>query len=369
MKKVSYNLYMNKDEGNRANFIAEEFVKVRNKRKVINLTYLSILLCLVSFSLSLINLFEKNTDLFIMSFGYAVVNFIHFLISLKLEIINKKKILMIEFSFLFWTSILFTFLFYTGAPGGFSAIWLLLYPVLFPFFLDEKLGNGYSFYILAMLIFFCWIPVGQDMLLYDYGNIFYERFPISYITFFIFGHIIQRIEKNTYSSLLSITQKYELLSKYDTLSNLYNRQVFKEKSKDLRFPCSLIMMDLDFFKNVNDFYGHLGGDVVISKFSKLIKSEFEEIGDCFRWGGEEFIIIINKPKSFEEIKDKCEQLRIKTSNKNFKYKNHNIKITTSIALIYSKGTNEVDYIIQELDRTLYKAKNLGRNRVESKILD
>jgi len=168
-------------------------------------------------------------------------------------------------------------------------------------------------------------------------------------------------------------KKVEYLSITDELTQLYNRRHFNLKieeelnrAKRKNYNISFIMLDIDYFKNYNDTYGHQAGDEALKKISKVLKIHTQRAGDyAFRIGGEEFAILVsfNKEKSIELIKSLqkgIEELAIE--HKTSKVSPY---ITSSIGLVVREGSKLKDSneLYMLADKALYKAKEEGRNRV------
>lgn len=162
-------------------------------------------------------------------------------------------------------------------------------------------------------------------------------------------------------------KRLNYLAKRDRLTGVYNRHKIEEvlnlelnraNRYDLKF--SILILDIDYFKEVNDTYGHNKGDQVLKKMCNLIEKNIRDADTLGRWGGEEFIIIApetNIEKSFKL----ANKLRKIISQYNFiKDK----KVTVSIGLAEYENNYSIDEIISRADQALYKAKNNGRNRVE-----
>lgn len=151
----------------------------------------------------------------------------------------------------------------------------------------------------------------------------------------------------------------------DSLTGFFNRHILdavlsKEISRVKRYgyKLSLIMMDLDNFKKVNDTYGHLVGDEVLMHFAKVVKSNLRESDYSFRYGGEEFLIILPYT-DLEGAKVVAERIRKQVEN----YKFSAIKkITVSCGVKELKNLDNPYLDIEELDRYLYIAKRTGKNK-------
>jgi len=128
-------------------------------------------------------------------------------------------------------------------------------------------------------------------------------------------------------------------------------------------PFSLLMYDIDWFKKVNDVYGHLAGDFVLSELSSLVKTLLRNSDICGRFGGEEFIVILPQTKVAGAIK-LAEKIRETTKNHTFTFQGKDIDISISIG-VTSVGVKDAPFdLIDRCDKALYDAKEKGRNRVE-----
>ncbi|HBF0925797.1 TPA: diguanylate cyclase [Clostridioides difficile] len=146
---------------------------------------------------------------------------------------------------------------------------------------------------------------------------------------------------------------------HDGLTNVYNRKSFdimyeKYREKDDNF--ALVMIDIDNFKLINDNYGHKFGDVVIKGITNTICVMLEQDDKVFRYGGEEFSVLIRN-KSGEEVVDIIDNIRVAIANKKW---NDDVTVTISAGVAHISDSKDV---LEEADKNLYKAKQLGRNKV------
>lgn len=174
-------------------------------------------------------------------------------------------------------------------------------------------------------------------------------------TIFIYFIIIRLVAKNE-------DMIHEL--KYDALTNVYNRKYFMnyihEAYKSSNKDFSIVMVDIDFFKNVNDTYGHQYGDLVLKDFARILKTSFRSMDIVARYGGEEFIVLIhtNAQNSYnitQEIRKKVEA---------YEFGEESIKLTSSFGIAEFQDDSSVENIINRADAALYKAKENGRNQVQ-----
>lgn len=157
----------------------------------------------------------------------------------------------------------------------------------------------------------------------------------------------------------------------DGLTNAYNKKETEEQLKRylllyLRNPkniFTIIMFDIDFFKKVNDIYGHLAGDYVLKELSKLTQNIIRDSDIFGRFGGEEFIIILPETKVVGAIK-LAERLRKACGEHTFIFNGQKLKIHISVGITSVTKTDSVKSLIERCDAALYDAKKNGRNRIE-----
>ncbi len=160
------------------------------------------------------------------------------------------------------------------------------------------------------------------------------------------------------------------LATYDPLTKMYNRRAVvqyatKEVERSIRYnhPFSVILLDIDDFKAVNDTYGHTIGDIVLKKIAYLIAEEVRETDKVGRYGGEEFIVILPETSVDNAVK-LAERIRRKISEFSFEINNYVLTITVSIGVAgLGEHGKTFEEILQAADLALYEAKRKGKNRV------
>jgi diguanylate cyclase (GGDEF)-like protein len=160
-------------------------------------------------------------------------------------------------------------------------------------------------------------------------------------------------------------------AQFDGLTTLYNREHFDERLAEelLRHqryaqPLSLLLLDLDHFKRINDTYGHQTGDQVLREMSKILRETVRATDYVARYGGEEFVIILphtEEPQAWVL----AERLRLKIAKMRFRHENRFFNATSSIgiATLRPGSLNAHQDLVQDADRALYLAKANGRNMV------
>jgi diguanylate cyclase (GGDEF)-like protein/PAS domain S-box-containing protein len=168
------------------------------------------------------------------------------------------------------------------------------------------------------------------------------------------------------SALKAMNEKLQKLATTDNLTGIYNRHKFEEMfsievERVLRYksPLTLIMLDIDHFKNVNDTYGHDVGDKVIKNIVDIVKKNIRNIDIFVRWGGEEFIILCPETDSLSAA-TLAQKLRSAIDDASFDKVGN---ITCSFGVASFKDNESKDSFIKRSDSALYKAKDEGRNRV------
>ena len=157
------------------------------------------------------------------------------------------------------------------------------------------------------------------------------------------------------------------LSQTDALSGLYNRRYMNKRleeeiMKHQRYGTafSVLLLDIDYFKKINDTFGHDKGDLVIKKISSLMQKHIRNTDICARWGGEEFLILASNSDLSGAVK-LANNLKDLIENSDFEINN---KVTVSIGVSSMNKHLEEESLLKLVDNALYKAKEKGRNRVE-----
>ena len=162
--------------------------------------------------------------------------------------------------------------------------------------------------------------------------------------------------------------RLEQLATTDSMTGLCNRQAFDilvgqlvQKQKRSAAPFSAILFDIDNFKGVNDTYGHLAGDLVLKEIARLAKARVRGIDILCRWGGEEFLVLL-QDCSLADASRLADELLAAVSSAEFVHEGRNIRATLSAGVSEYHPGEPVDQLLSRADRALYTAKNAGRNR-------
>ncbi len=265
-----------------------------------------------------------------------------------------------------------------GWSTGFALYIIAMIPVSFYIFYisSKKSFEAYGHSILAIIAFFA-IRIMA-----------YEKAPISPITdshieklIYIYNGVITCgiilvstiiFVSEIYRGQRELEEKNELLTKIassDALTGIMNRRsmgtYLKEAHKlyeeegDVYF---IAIGDIDNFKNVNDTYGHDCGDEVIIMIADIISKGMDEESECSRWGGEEFLILMEDVNEIE-AQEKIENIRKQIDEMVHTYKKQDVKITMTFGISMITKRYTLDDVIVAADNNLYEGKELGKNRV------
>jgi two-component system cell cycle response regulator len=165
-------------------------------------------------------------------------------------------------------------------------------------------------------------------------------------------------------------QKLQKLATTDGLTKLYNSRSFYsqlelevDRYNRYKHPLSLLLLDIDNFKEFNDNFGHLEGDKVLVRFSQIIKSCLRTNDSAYRYGGEEFTVILPETNG-DEAKTVAQRIRSSLETEKFKpIPDKNAKITISIGVTQYFPKEELSAFIRRADKAMYLSKKNGRNRV------
>ncbi len=165
-------------------------------------------------------------------------------------------------------------------------------------------------------------------------------------------------------------ERLEDEASYDPLTHFLNRRSMDERLNHTHrnaiindIPYSLIMADIDHFKQFNDSYGHDCGDFVLQSISKIITAQIRSKDSACRWGGEEFLILVNDNQ--EIAVDVAERIRSAIDNFEFYYEGKTLHVTITLGVSGYYASSKVKTLIEIADKRLYKGKENGRNQVVS----
>jgi len=187
-------------------------------------------------------------------------------------------------------------------------------------------------------------------------------------------HMIDEVKKanNIINQLSSQVESLERDSNLDSLTNVFNRRALSThinnicSKKTLKYELHLLMIDIDDFKLINDRYGHIAGDKVLIFIAKMLKKILRDGDKIFRYGGEEFVVILNRIESIHCKKIATRILELIAGNKLI-YKGESLNVTISMGTTIFTPGDTSDSLIARADKALYRAKETGKNRICTEV--
>ena len=190
------------------------------------------------------------------------------------------------------------------------------------------------------------------------------------------SHMVDEVKKAN-SNITQLSSQVETLEKnsnLDSLTKVFNRRALTThlenicSKKILKYELRILMLDIDDFKLINDTHGHIAGDKILIFIANILKKTLRDGDKIFRYGGEEFIIILNRIDNEHCEKITHRLLQLVSQNKLI-YKGENLQVTMSIGATVYTPNDTPDTLITRADQALYKAKANGKNRMYSEVID
>nr|WP_136250402.1 GGDEF domain-containing protein [Ningiella ruwaisensis] len=250
--------------------------------------------------------------------------------------------------------------------GGYShsLFWATLIPPIAFFLVGSKWGTLISVICFSICIFVVYQQVeSQQTATFKTGALL-NVIEVCIAHIFLF-RFYEHSRASAYKQLRDRNEEISALAEIDKLTQLYNREkldsalnALAKHSAKHRQPLSLMILDIDHFKKINDEHGHLEGDKVLSELALKLKAKMRQDDLLARWGGEEFVILLkNTPLNIAS--ELAERLRVETSAQAIVSK----KLTLSIGVGEFNPPESTEQFLSRVDGALYKAKEQGRDRV------
>jgi len=337
----------------------------KEKREKYQLYYLFLIIGSTLVFMSLVNMYIQDEQLLIST---IVAGMICFGLSMYVKYANYNREVVNVFLY-FLLILVATYFIVLGGDNGFGMVWILLMPSAIMVVLGIKEGTAISIIIFAELIFFDWTETGRSLLAFNYDESVLMRFPVAFFAAYFISLYLEYERKVVYSELEKEKQSYYEMSRMDPLTGVYNRLGFNQIINEClankgQEHIALLIADLDYFKEINDKYGHAVGDVVLKVVASKLKKELGNNNIC-RWGGEEFAIFLY---GYDNV-SKCEEISyilkdiISKDPIIVKGKFVNATLSIGYASVVYANKEKKEELFLKADHCLYEAKSLGRNTV------
>jgi len=301
----------------------------------------------------------------LIGFILIVPIFVAYVLQRNISIVSKEHIVEIA---LILSVLVISAIVIFGSGYFFDKRYPIEYLILFPLiWASTRLQNGINLIFLAIVVILAILGTASG-----YSQFSFEgdhRLSLIMLQVFIFTvtfSILMMTAQRCYT--IRILEEKEHLSLIDSLTQIGNRRfftkIFKEeldKSQRYKRPLSLIIFDIDYFKNINDLLGHHAGDSVLEELSALVNAQLRSSDHISRWGGEEFTIILPESELSQSVLT-AEKLRKKIEVYPFSIQQN---VTCSFGVIQCTYEETIDSALRRVDEKLYEAKELGRNKVVS----
>ena len=257
-----------------------------------------------------------------------------------------------------------------GGVANTGPLWIFVLPPVAMFFAGVFWGVITVGLFIALCIVILFTP-GDALLIASYSHEFKVRLLLSFATVTFLSAIYEHSRQTSFTVIRDISEKFEQQALFDALTNLPNRrgiQKFIEheinRAKRQQEQLTLILCDIDRFKQVNDNYGHDGGDVALKHVANLFKDTVREQDGVARWGGEEFLFVLPTTNESNGVV-LAEKIRETLQSTPVQIKNSSLTITASFGVAQIQLENGVNNALSLADKALYRAKEKGRNKVLS----
>ena len=190
------------------------------------------------------------------------------------------------------------------------------------------------------------------------------------------NHMLDEVNKanSIISQLSTQVETLERDSNLDSLTKVFNRRALSThldricSHKDIKYELHVLILDIDDFKFINDTYGHVAGDKILIFIANILKKTLRDGDKIFRYGGEEFIIVLNRIDAIHFKTIATRLLELISKNKLI-YKGEGLNVTVSMgSTVYTKNDTP-DTLIARADKALYRAKANGKNRICTEVVD
>lgn len=264
--------------------------------------------------------------------------------------------------------VLIALLVVTGGVHNTGPLWIYIVPPVAMFlagFRRGLLAIGGFVMIISILLFF----PNDTLLLTHYPTEFKTRLLYSFLTVTFLSAFYEFSRQKTFDTVIQLSDRFERQALEDPLTNLANRRGMQNhldlevaRAQRMKSPLSIVLVDIDHFKSINDTYGHSSGDIVLSQVSKLFKSKIRHQDRVARWGGEEFLFVL---PDTEEI-NACylaNKIRQQLNDTLIRLDNDKITVTASFGVCEVDENTNLKRALTLADKALYYAKDHGRNLV------
>ena len=353
------------ERGDRSRRFAQNLVDDDHRNRL-QMSVISALSGTVAAGMCVINALRGETVVLMIALMFSIISFIN----VAIVSYNTRTLTVSYWLFSANLVVLSTYLLVFDG-SAFGALWLCAVPAFSPLLLGRIRGFCLSLVVLLIMIFLLWTPWGGALLQTQYELAFSHQLTLVYVIFFAAGYWFSYVRFATARQLKEMHKRFRESSIRDTLTGLYNRHWISLEMPVIMKRCSgqtrlaVMILDIDYFKKLNDSHGHLYGDAVLKQMAGLLSQIVEPVGYVCRWGGEEFAVLAEgldeeqTTRLAQQIRQSIEEMEVPDEN------GAPQTVTISVGAVSMMPTADMrpDYLINCADNALYAAKNAGRNAV------
>ncbi|QJR82709.1 diguanylate cyclase [Alteromonas pelagimontana] len=335
-------------------------------RQILVVNLFSLVGISLTLSLGIVALVGKNYPL---AFSLLTASFL-FIVSRKIQSIFSNSVGRLLAMYLLTGCLmaLMSFLVVTGGRANTGPLWIYIVPPVAMFFGGFRRGLGVMAGFTLLIVILLFFP-DDYLLLTHYSYEFKTRLIYSFLTVTFLSAFYEYSRQKTYETAKELSRQFKQQALHDPLTHLPNRrgiqqQIEQELSRMTRHgrPISIVIVDVDHFKNINDTYGHDNGDVVLTKISEIFRKWIRRQDSVGRWGGEEFIFVLPEtPETNGKLL--ADKVRSALEGTFINIQGNDIQVTASFGVCEINKEITLDRALRQADKALYQAKKEGRNCV------
>lgn len=343
-----------------------DMTDIEQSRNVLQFTLFGVIGCFFLYLFAGISLLQGRAEL-----GFYLLSFAITGTALTLYVRLTRNFLVASWLAAIMLMILSLYLVISGGASNTGPLWI--YPVSAIILFIQGAHNGLKtlsvLLILIGILFF--VPI-EFISTPDYESTFKTRFFSTLTATLLVIWTMEFSRNRAFLILEDLRYEMEIVSRTDYLTGIFNRRAMIERlnAEISRFNrtgeiFSILLIDIDHFKQINDMYGHTTGDLVIRTLCQLMQDQLREHDIVSRWGGEEFLILLPNTVNEQghyvaELLRKNIEARELSINEDTK-----LNLTVSIGVSSSEHASDALVLVDQADERLYRAKRAGRNQVIS----
>ncbi len=345
-----------------AGYIDESSAEARKQIIVSSVFSLVSFIFLILFGME--NFRQGNAELALVVFGAAIISGVNYLFLCRTGKHQVSSIVIV-----LMMTLLCLYLLCTGGNASTGPLWMFVLPALIFYILGLFRGAIFLGALLVLVAFILFVPE-NGFLQTEYPAAFLGRFVAALLSVSLLAFVYEYTREDDRRELLALSRRLDRLSRRDELTGIANRRdMFERLRHELErlersgSLFSILLADIDNFKEVNDSHGHECGDFCLQEVARIFTASTQKRDSVARWGGEEFLVFLPETSGEQALKT-AERLRRTILEHTFSYQGISIPLTISIGVAEYVPGQSLNQLINRADKYLYLAKRNGRNRVE-----